>query len=850
MVATEIFCPDTSIAMERRGRTLAALVAVLLFVVTAGFLSRPGRDVSQHLNVESASRPHFRAPKQNVWSDLSRPEAEEVYGFLWKEWSDLNLTKTPKGLGDNFIVSLETLQPNKSHALPYIFEDRTKPDRWAKVVLSHQTEEGSFLSYYAVGPLPISAQTSVQPLVYPFNSGRHSVPNLMADFAGSSIFAMSLAENITDITTALLGAKVNREDPFDPDSLEAFPRFVRLEPDLVVGWIQFFRPGMGSAGRTLLPQGLYVRVDASKEVSQWKVGEWFYNGQMFDSVEDLRSAIRDPDSGFVKTQPNLDSHWTDTEDFDAHPDGRELPPPVSIQPFGPRYKLDKTEKYVSWFGFQFYLTTTQATGVSVFDIRFKGERVMYELSLQEALAHYAGDDPMAGGQEFLDAFFGMGTMAFELVPGYDCPAYADYLDTEIHRSGSTERLPNNVCIFEFTSDYLLSRHTAQYSVTASRNTFLTIRSVSTVGNYDYTIDYIFYLDGAIEVKVRASGYIYGAFYANNPYKNEDEYGHRVHEALSSSLHDHVINFKADIDVAGSANDMVRLAVEPTTTSYPWDQPYVKERNTMHLKEYPVTHEAGMDWPKNSGEFFLVYSADAKNTWGERRGYRVVSGTGMGNTPHLTVLNSTSLGTSARWAERDIWVVRRKDEEPRAADPLSFLDTLNPLVDFSGFADGEALDREEDEEYDGDLVVYFNVGSHHVPHSGDIPNTLMHTSASSVMFVPHNFADRDPSRESVQGVRLQLKGTRSGGFAGFPSPDTDEGEQSSTEDLRSREKRGEKEKSGYKMHEGANYFGTPYTEGVNVPLEALEPNLLKRYESEEIKVSDLGLNGSAAGLWFP
>ncbi|KAH8774488.1 copper amine oxidase [Diaporthe sp. PMI_573] len=809
MVATEIFCPNTSISMERRGRALAALLAVLLFVVTAGFLSRPGRDgsSSQHLNVESASRPHFRAPKQNVWSDLSRPEAEGVYGFLWKEWSDLNLTKTPKGLGDNFIVSLETLQPNKSHALPYIFEDRTKPDRWAKVVLSHQTEEGSFLSYYAVGPLPVSSQTSVQPLV-------------------------------------------NREDPFDPDSLEAFPRFVRLEPDLVVGWIQFFRPGMGSAGRTLLPQGLYVRVDASKEVSQWKVGEWFYNGQMFDSVEDLRSAIRDPDSGFVKTQPNLDSHWTDTEDFDAHPDGRELPPPVSIQPFGPRYKLDKTEKYVSWFGFEFYLTTTQATGVSVFDIRFKGERVMYELSLQEALAHYAGDDPMAGGQEFLDAFFGMGTMAFELVPGYDCPAYADYLDTEIHRSGSTERLPNNVCIFEFTSDYLLSRHTAQYSVTASRNTFLTIRSVSTVGNYDYTIDYIFYLDGAIEVKVRASGYIYGAFYANNPYKNEDEYGHRVHEALSSSLHDHVINFKADLDVAGSANDMVRLAVEPTTTSYPWDQPYVKERNTMHLKEYPVTHEAGMDWPKNSGEFFLVYSADAKNAWGERRGYRVVSGTGMGNTPHLTVLNSTSLGTSARWAERDIWVVRRKDEEPRAADPLSFLDTLNPLVDFSGFADGEALDREEDGEYDGDLVVYFNVGSHHVPHSGDIPNTLMHTSASSVMFVPHNFADRDPSRESVQGVRLQLKGTRSGGFAGFPSPDTDEGEQSSTEDLRSREKRGEKEKSGYKMHEGANYFGTPYTEGVNVPLEALEPNLLKRYESEEIRVSDLGLNGSAAGIWFP
>ena len=57
------------------------------------------------------------------------------------------------------------------------------------------------------------------------------------------------------------------------------------------------------------------------------------------------------------------------------------------------------------------------------------------------------------------------------------------------------------------------------------------------------------------------------------------------------------------------------------------------------------------------------------------------------------------------------------------------------------------------------VIYFNLGSHHVPHSGDIPNTLMHTSASSVMFTPFNFHDRDPSRHSVQGVRLNLGGER-------------------------------------------------------------------------------------------
>lgn len=55
----------------------------------------------------------------------------------------------------------------------------------------------------------------------------------------------------------------------------------------------------------------------------------------------------------------------------------------------------------------------------------------------------------------------------------------------------------------------------------------------------------------------------------------------------------------------------------------------------------------------------------------------------------------------------------------------------------------------------------------MPHSGDIPNTLMHISSSSVMFTPFNFHDRDASRQSVQGVKLGLspEGTRADYFGG-------------------------------------------------------------------------------------
>ena len=59
------------------------------------------------------------------------------------------------------------------------------------------------------------------------------------------------------------------------------------------------------------------------------------------------------------------------------------------------------------------------------------------------------------------------------------------------------------------------------------------------------------------------------------------------------------------------------------------------------------------------------------------------------------------------------------------------------------------------------VIYFTLGTHHISHSGDVPNTLMHTSATSVVFTPHNFHDRDPRRESAQGVRLDLNGPDEG-----------------------------------------------------------------------------------------
>jgi primary-amine oxidase len=65
----------------------------------------------------------------------------------------------------------------------------------------------------------------------------------------------------------------------------------------------------------------------------------------------------------------------------------------------------------------------------------------------------------------------------------------------------------------------------------------------TTGQFDYT----FQLDGSIEIRLSASGYLQGAVWT----ENSAEYGHAIHRDNMGSLHDHVINCEYD-PVAGAA----------------------------------------------------------------------------------------------------------------------------------------------------------------------------------------------------------------------------------------------------------------------------------------------------------
>lgn len=254
----------------------------------------------------------------------------------------------------------------------------------------------------------------------------------------------------------------------------------------------------------------------------------------------------------------------------------------------------------------------------------------------------------------------------------------------------------------------------------------------------FSFSYEFYMDGSIHVEVRASGYIQAAYWA----KNED-YGYHIHDSLSGSMHDHVLNFKVDFDILGTNNTMTTATPVAVSQTYPWSNGMA--RNTMKLQRGVIASEdeSKLYWGANGATQYKIVNLDAPNKYGEPRGYRIMPSS---PTIHLTVKNSSNLVNAARWAEYDLMVTKQKDTEPRAAHPYNSQDVYNPAVDFSKFFDGENLTQT-------DIVLWMNLGMHHVPHTGDLPNTVFTTAHSGIHIMPLNYLLGDPSRQTKNMVRI-------------------------------------------------------------------------------------------------
>jgi primary-amine oxidase len=107
-----------------------------------------------------------------------------------------------------------------------------------------------------------------------------------------------------------------------------------------------------------------------------------YNHQVFDSTDAFVKAWKDKTLVRLPPRPdNADDEWSTRKRPTDAPqrDLDHLPGPRSVSFAGLRFRIDRKTQYVSWMGWGMYLGFDRDMGLSLWDVRFRNERIIYEV---------------------------------------------------------------------------------------------------------------------------------------------------------------------------------------------------------------------------------------------------------------------------------------------------------------------------------------------------------------------------------------------------------------------------------------------------------------------------------------
>jgi len=469
-----------------------------------------------------------------VFADLTREEYTQVRDYLLSV-KELDVTSNALAKpSQNFLFLIDLSLPKKKQALSYLENKGAKPAREATAVIFHGAR--GYIREYVVGPLP---NPNYYKDVTVDRYGTDLPINARTVTVGEYVLLFQLVEEkVFSKLSKLMKESFDVDKDKKVNAFEQMPRGVKSGDR--VTWISFFRD---MSGMYIHPVGLEILVDhGSTNASNWRVERLLYNGQYFDTVEDLKTQY---DAGNVTKIV-----YKKTDDYGSLKP-RRTPLQVAPQQYYPEGKRFSVENnHVLYLDWSFAFGLSSLTGMRVFDVRFRGERIVYELSVQEAMSVYGSVTPGLALTKFLDSSIGVGRFAHELVRGVDCPYDATYVST--HRYIDVPgpmRYKNSICVFEHNTGQPLRRHFADFfsnSYGGMVNSALVLRTITAIGNYDYMWDFIFYQTGAVEAKVHATGYISSSYLVDGNMK----YGHQVADKVLGNIHTHFVNFKVDLDVLG------------------------------------------------------------------------------------------------------------------------------------------------------------------------------------------------------------------------------------------------------------------------------------------------------------
>ncbi|HTU64283.1 MAG TPA: hypothetical protein VMF89_37715, partial [Polyangiales bacterium] len=407
-----------------------------------------------------------------------------------------------------------------------------------------------------------------------------------------------------------------------------------------------------------------------------------------------------------------------------------------------RFKLQGSE--LAWDMWRFHVRADRRPGLVLSRIEaYDGARwrsVLYQAHLSEVFVPYMDPDEGWYWRTYMDSGeYGFGLFLSPLRAGVDCPADATYLPVTMHTDeGAPLEMPDAICVFERETGNPIYRHYeifAQTTPAAGRPaTELVVRSASEVGNYDYFIDYVFQQDGTIRIMIGATGLdavkgVAATSMSSATAAADTRYGTLIAPNLVAPNHDHFFSFRLDFDVDGTDNAFMRSSLEPAKVPAGLPRRSLWEtRHSMPQRELEGRYKLSAATP---AEYHVMHRKN-RTALGHAPSYMIVPQDSVAYSP-LDPLADPPIERNA-YIEYTIWNTPYAAAERYAGGEYALQ---------SDGSDGLAAWVKQNRRIDsGDLVTWYTMGFHHVPHVEDWP--IMSTHWKSFTLMPYNFFDFNPA----------------------------------------------------------------------------------------------------------
>ncbi|MEW6212850.1 MAG: primary-amine oxidase, partial [Acidobacteriota bacterium] len=440
-----------------------------------------------------------------------------------------------------------------------------------------------------------------------------------------------------------------------------------------------------------------------------------------------KKVIRLVDSGVVPV-PKA------TADLDMASIGKMREPTRGLQiaqKDGPSFEVRGQE--IRWQNWRFRYALHPREGLVLYTVRYndagRERSVLYRASLSEMVVPYG--DP-AAGWFFRNAFdageFGIGRLVASLEPGTDFPENAVLFNaTFANEGGGATDVPRAVALYERDGvvlwkhvDYITGHNESR------RSRQLVLSYYANVGNYEYGFNWVFHQDGALELEAMLTGVmaVKGVDGANH---NNGSHGHLVAEGVEAVHHQHIFNFRLDLDVDGTENSLVEM----NTQSLP-PGPRNPYNNAFTVKETVLKRELEAQRKLNlaSGRRWKVINPSVKNSLGQPVGYLLFPGE---NSLPYVGLNS-QVRKRAAFMNNHLWATQYAEDEMNAAGFY-----INQSKGGEGLPQWTRANRSLENR---DVVLWYTMGTTHIPRPEEWPVMAAHKLGFKLM--PYSFFSRNPS----------------------------------------------------------------------------------------------------------